>query len=508
MVIDSKNRSHRIYLILVVVGLIFIGLLAGSVITAKTNWLGINGKGGVPIYISANTDSQIAPLGSTVAPIAKRVTPAVVNIATESVIRREDSRRQFPFFDDPFFREFFGDRFQFGPPREQRLQSLGSGVIVSPDGYILTNNHVVENATTITVSMNDGREAKARVVGTDPRTDLAVIRIDLSNLPTLPFGNSDNLEVGDFVLAVGNPFGIGQTVTMGIVSALGRSRLGIIEGNQGYENFIQTDAAINRGNSGGALVNMRGELVGINTAILSSTGGFQGVGLAIPVNMARWAMDQIVRQGRVIRGWIGVSIQPVTQAIAQQFGLGEPRGAIVTDVSPGSPAAAAGLKTYDIIIEFNGRRIEDSTQLRNLVAATAPGTTATLKVWRDGKEQQVSVKLGELKDDQAAARGSGGDSREIPAGLEGIRVDNLTPDIARRLEISPATRGVVVTNVEQGSRAAESGLRPGDVIQEVNRQPVSNVDEFNRAVRGAGNRAILLLVNRRGQTFLVGIEAK
>jgi Do/DeqQ family serine protease len=350
--------------------------------------------------------------------------------------------------------------------------------------------------------LNDRRQFTAKVVGADAPSDVAVLKIDGSGFPTLTLGDSNKVEVGDVVLAVGNPLGVGQTVTMGIISAKGRSvrssnsNSGSANSGSGsYEDFLQTDAAINRGNSGGALVNLRGELIGIPSQILSQSGGNIGIGFAIPTAMARSVMDQLVRGGKVHRGKLGVTISPLTPDVAAQFGYKETRGALVQDIEPGQPAERAGVKPGDIITEFQGQRIDDDAQLRNLVAQTAPGTTVKFKVWRDGAEQELTATLAEMSQKTTASSGGGG-SGSTAGALAGMQVEDLTPDVTRQLNLPPSTRGVVVTNVSGDSGAADAGLRRGDVIEEVNRQPVANVNEFNAASQRAGKNSVLLRVRR------------
>ena len=446
-------------------------------------------------------DPSEGPSRNSFAPIVKKVLPEVVNISSSKVVKNPTGfSGQLPegMQMDPFFRQFFGDNsgHQFNAPREDRERSLGSGVIVSPEGYILTNNHVVADATDIKVTTSDKHEYKARVVGTDPRTDIAVLKINATNLPAITIGDSAKMQVGDTVLAIGDPFGVGETVTSGIVSALGRTNLGI----EDYEDFIQTDAPINPGNSGGALVNDRGELIGINTAILShGSGGSQGVGFAVPANLARNVMDEIVRNGKVTRAYLGVSIQEVSPQLAKAFGEAEPRGALVGDVSSGSPAEKSGLQKGDIIVELNGKPITDSNQLRMSISMMAPDTLANLKVLRNGTERDVAVKLGVLPTDKEQA------SAETPnpqGALEGVSVGNVTDEAVQQLGLPANTKGVVVTDINPASTAADSGLRQGDVIQEVNHQPVANVADFDRAVRKAGKDP-LLLVNRQGNTLFI-----
>ncbi len=403
---------------------------------------------------------------------------------------------------DPLFRQFFGnDFFQRSIPQERREKSLGSGVIVSPEGYVLTNNHVVDHATDVTVTLYDKREMKARVVGTDPRTDIAVLKIEGSNFPTLTLGDSSKVDVGDVVLAVGDPFGVGQTVTGGIVSATGRGGLGIEE----VEDFIQTDAPINPGNSGGALVDTQGHLIGINTAILSgNSGGNQGIGFAVPVNMARHDMDQIIEHGKVDRGYLGILPQDVTPSIAKAFNTNEVTGALVGDVTPGSPAARGGLEKGDIILSVDGKAVADANQLRLAIGQMSPNQTVNLKVLRNGRTEAVSVRLGEFPTHEA--RATTGEKDQQNSGLDGVTVENLTPDAAQQLKLSAQTKGVVVNEVNPGSRAAEAGLQSGDVIQEVNHQAVKSEGDFQKALGSADkSKPVLLLVNREGNTLYLAV---
>jgi serine protease Do len=434
--------------------------------------------------------------------VVKRVLPAVVNISTSKVVKTEVGMNG-PQGLDPFFRQFFGEDFgrHFQVPKERRERALGSGVIVSPEGYILTNNHVVDGATEVAVTLHDKREVKARVIGADPRTDIAVLKIDAANLPSVTLGDSSKVQVGDVVLAMGNPFGIGQTVTMGIVSAMGRGGLGIEE----VEDFIQTDAPINPGNSGGALIDDEGHLVGINTAILSgNSGGNQGIGFAIPINMARHDMDQIVEHGKVERAYLGILPQDVTPAIAKAFNVNGTQGALVGDITPDSPASRSNLQKGDIILSLNGDPIADANQLRLKIGMMAPDASVNLKVLRNGKTEQVVVKLGEFPSKQE--RASVNSKEHSDSALEGVTVENVTPEVASQLKLSPATKGVVVDEVSPSSRAADAGLQPGDVIQEANHHAVKSVSEFRSAV---GDRSkddpVLLLVNREGNTLFLTV---
>ncbi|OGI65954.1 MAG: hypothetical protein A2W18_00125 [Candidatus Muproteobacteria bacterium RBG_16_60_9] len=498
---NIDRRSFRVGLI---AGLfLFAGVIVGVVMTSRLSWM--------PDAGSADSTAR-APLAApgpinSFAPVVKVVTPAVVNISTTRVVKSRGGETS-PVPDDPFFRQFFGDEFfkRFQMPRERRENSLGSGVLVSSDGYIVTNNHVIAKADEIKVLLNDKREFIGKVVGTDPKTDLAVIKITAKDLPSVPWGDSDKLEVGEYVLAVGNPFALNSTVTMGIVSAVGRANVGIAD----YEDFIQTDAAINPGNSGGALVNTRGELVGINTAIFSRSGGYMGIGFAVPANMVHRVMDSLVKSGKVTRGWLGVSIQDVTKDLAKQFGLNESSGALVSEVLAGSPAAAAGVKSGDVIVSFDGKAVDGPTLLRNVIAQTPVGKTVKVEVLRDKKRQSVSVKIVEQPkeiaqagtDDELADTETGGET-----ALSGMEARNLTPEIARQLGLPGTIAGVVITGVSPDSAAAGAGVQPGDVIAEVNREAVRSVADLKRInAKLSKSESVLLLINRRGGKLFVAIK--
>jgi Do/DeqQ family serine protease len=515
--VGRQQRPSWTLLGLIGVGVLLLGAIFGSAATAG-GWFNNGNQTKVPIYVSADAkiNEQITFSGGFSA-IAKSVTPAVVTVNVKS-----RARQQTPFFLDPF-RDFFDrpdqpNQDDEGTPRRRstprtpqsqgplRPSGVGSGVIVSPEGYILTNNHVVEGAEKVEVELNDRRTFTAKVIGVDSPSDIAVIKIDASNLPTIPFGDSEKVEVGDLVLAVGNPLGIGQTVTMGIISAKGRQSPS--RDNSTYEDFLQTDAAINRGNSGGALVNLRGELIGIPSQILSQTGGNIGIGFAIPTKMARNVMDQLIRGGKVRRGLLGVNIEPIDPELAKQFGYQGVEGAFVQDVPKGKPADLAGVKPGDIITEYNGQRIKDRDQLRNLVSATAPGTTVKFKIWREGSERELSAKLAEV--DLAgtqSARPSEDNSNPGAGVLSGLRVDNITPEIAQRLNLDPSVRGVIITEVDPDSNAAEN-LRRGDIIESVNRQSITNVNEFNSAMQKADKKLVLLRVHRNGVSRFVMVKAQ
>ena len=433
--------------------------------------------------------------------IAQTVTPAIVNIRTTQVVKVQQS----PFFGDPFFRQFFGNMPGMGIPREQREHALGSGVIVSPEGYIVTNNHVIAHATDIEVMLTDKRTFKGKVVGADPMTDIAVVKIDASNLPVTAWGDSTDLHVGDTVMAFGNPFGLNFTVTRGVVSALGRSGLDI----EKIENFIQTDAAINPGNSGGALVNVRGQVIGINTAIVSGgagpgdEGGNIGIGFAIPSDTVKHVMGDLIKNGKVTRGYLGVEISNLNTAMAKQFNVPDTSGALVQNVSPDGPGAKAGLKNGDVIRKLNGRTVDGADALTSMVTDMNPGSTATLSIIRDGKPMDLKVTLGERPGNLGVRAGMG--QAQTEGTLAGITVENLTPAIKQRLGVPDDVTGVVISEVDPNSPAAQSQLQQGDVIESINRQPVRNVSDFNRLASGIKGQ-VLLRINRQGSGAYVVIS--
>ncbi len=418
----------------------------------------------------------------TLAPMLESATPAVVNIATEGRVKQQLN----PLFSDPRFRRYFNVPDQ---PAERKTSSLGSGVIVDAKrGLVLTNNHVIANAVQITVALRDGRQLEAEVVGTDPETDVAVIKMPAENLVDIKPANSDALRVGDFVVAIGNPFGLGQTVTSGIVSALGRSGLGI----EGYEDFIQTDASINPGNSGGALVNLRGELVGINTAIFSQSGGNIGIGFAIPINLAMQITEQLVDTGEVKRGFLGVSMQDISPALAEAFGLEQQSGAIINEVLENSPASKAGLKTGDIVVSIDGKNIVNANDVANRIGLLPVGETIKFKVLRDGKQSEFVVTIDVRT--QAST-----DPRSVNELLRGVSVGDIQQDSA----YFGKAEGVIVANVERGSIAWRSGLRVGDVITSVNKAPIKNLAQFLKAVDKKEDSLLFLILRGNAAAFIV-----
>ena len=434
-----------------------------------------------------------ARAGTSYAPVIKKVAPSVVNIY--STVNVPIS----PFINDPYFRRFFRNPPGYGNRQFTRPEtSLGSGVIVTPNGYILTANHVVDGAEKIKVAMgNDAnKQFTAKVVGTDPATDVAVLKIDTNGLPAVTLGDSDQVEVGDVVLAVGNPFGVGQSVTMGIVSALGRRS----PEAQGYviQNFIQTDAAINPGNSGGALVDAEGRLIGINTMIESSSEGNEGVGFAVPVNLARNVMERIISGGKVTRGYLGIKMQDLNTDLAQQFKLSTQSGVLVDDVLTNGPAGKAGIKSGDVILSFNGKKVEDGRGLQLAVSECAPGSEASVKLMRDGAEKAVTVKL-EALPDELAQTGNGQNPSAAPDtdALDGVKVVDLNQDLRQKNQIPADTKGAIVTNVQEDSNAADAGLQQNDVIVEVNHHAVASADDAVKLSKQARGRRILVKVWRR-----------
>jgi len=445
-------------------------------------------------------------LAMSFASVVRKVTPSVVQVTVSKQLQQAGWQRGGMPGPD-MFEWFFGQRPGARPGTPipapgpmPRQQGVGSGVIVSEDGYILTNNHVVDGADEVLVRLHDERELKAKVVGRDPQTDLAVIKVQATDLPALTMADSDQVEVGDIVLAVGNPFGIGQTVTMGIVSATGRGNLGL-----DYEDFIQTDAAINPGNSGGALVDSQGRLIGVNTAILSRTGANNGIGFAVPTSLAQYVMEDLVKDGQVRRGFLGVAIQDVTPALAKKLELNAQGGALVADVTAGTPAAKAGLKSGDVITELNGKAIRDSRQLRLQVARTEPGTSVTLKALRAGKEKSFNVTLKELTPRASLAKAGNRDSGGSEA-LEGVGVQDLDARTRRQMNVPENVTGALISEVAPGSAAERAGLRSGDVIVEINREPVSSAEDAVNLTTNPKDPITLLRVWRDGSTRYVVVD--
>jgi serine protease Do len=432
-------------------------------------------------------------MNQAVAGVVAAVKPSVVNVSSSRTVKGGG-------IAPPLLKRFFGDEFRsFDKPREYKKSGLGSGVIVNGDGYILTNNHVIKGADEIKVTLSDKREFKGRVIGTDQKTDLAVIKIDSDNLPAIKLGDSDQLKIGETVLAIGTPFGLKQTVTSGIVSATGRANVGIAD----YEDFIQTDAAINPGNSGGALVNIKGELVGINTAIFSTTGGYQGIGFAIPSNMAKAVMESLIEKGKVVRGWIGLSIQPLTPDLAAQFALKDEKGVLVGDVIEGGPAEKAGMQRGDVVVEFDGKEVNEVVNFRNMVAGTAPNKEVKVRLIRDGKAKTVDVIISEMPGEVVQASTKAFDNQ-----LKGVQVQNVTETLKGELGIPKRVAGVVVTDIEEDG-PAEGVLMRGDIIMEINRDRINNIKDYEAAVsKIKSDENVLLLIFRKDAALYITLQAK
>ena len=474
--------------------LLAVGFTAGITITSG------GGRGHAVVAGLETPASTAGPLAGqsqvhSYADVAEISMPSVVNISTDKVLKDDQQGFQHPFMDDPMFRRFFQMPQGQQPEQDRVERALGSGVIVSEDGYILTSNHVIDAASKIRILMKDKQEYEAKIIGQDPQTDVALIKIAASGLPAIKLGDSAALRIGDQVMAIGNPLGIGQTVTVGIVSALGRS-IGMMD----YEDFIQTDAAINRGNSGGALVDMDGALIGINTAIMSPTGGSIGIGFAIPTNLARRVMEGLKKDGKVARAWLGVQVQDVDQALAAAHDLNRARGVLVADVTEGTPGAKAGLREGDIILGVDGQDVNDRSQLRNRISLAGVGSRVRLAIWREGRETGLDVKLEAMPADGRVAQGDveegqGGDEETgKSAGIDGVTVRELSAMQRRQLGVPNSVEGLLVTDVDETSNAFQEGLRQGMVITDVFKKPVSSVPEFRKLVAGDKSRPVLLRV--------------
>lgn len=495
-----KSNISKLFRPLPVLGMCGALALAGSVLAFEGKPDNAQGTGkalNIPV-----DESQIKPgVGPSFAPIVKKVAPAVVKVVvTEKGTNLSD--QQSPGFDDPFWRHFFGPMMPPGGQlRTPPQHGLGSGVVVTKEGYILTNNHVVDGAQQVKVTLQDGREFNAKVIGRDPKSDLAVIKIDAGGLPVIPFADSQKVQVGDQVLAVGNPFGVGQTVTHGIVSATDRGGMGI----EDYEDFIQTDAPINPGNSGGALVDMEGRLIGINTAILSRSGGNQGIGFAIPSDLARSVMTSLVEFGHVTRGYLGVMIQNITPQLAPQFGIKSQTGALIGDVVPDGPAAKAGLKDGDVVLQFNGKQVQDSRQLQLAVAETKPGSKVPLEISRNGSTKTMEVTVGQLPGTEKLSQANSGNAQDTGT-LNGVGVSDLDSQTRQQFKIPDNVQGAVVTEVKPDSPAAEAGLKPGDVIESINRHHVKNAEQAVQLTENVKDKHTLLRIWSDGGSHYVVVD--
>jgi len=496
MVRSQRKLSYWI-LGIVVAALILGGLLRTGVV--RIPGYSVHAAPSIAIRVARDTSpASLADFQNGFASVIDPALPAVVNISSTRIVKQPPIPN---IFQDPFFRQFFGTQpgTQQQQPETESEHSLGSGVIVNPEGYILTNNHVISGASDIEVFTQARNKYRARVIGADPRTDVAVIKIDASGLPSLSFADSSKLKVGDVVFAIGDPFGIGETATMGIVSATKRALGGAIEH---YEDFIQTDAPINPGNSGGALIDLRGNLVGINTAIISGAGGNEGVGFAIPVNLALNVMNQLVQNGKVVRGYLGVTIQNLDPAMAKAFGLPHGGGALVGDVNPNSPGAKGGLQRGDVILQLNGTAVTGSNDLSLRISEMRPDSQAHLQVFRNGHNLNITVTLGRFPEQGQ----SGSPSPAAGTALQGLQVQNLTANLIQQLGLPAGQTGVVVTDVEPGSVAASAGIQPGDVIQEVDRKAVHSAAEYQQLLAATPGQPVLLLINRKGTTHYVVIQ--
>jgi serine protease Do len=499
-----KKISTQLSIGVVALALGGAALVTGSALAVNHSEPGQNKTAALNVPVDESPVQRAAGPYTSYAPIVKKVTPGVVKVVVTTKSRAMSVPQGFGF-NDPFWRRFFGDQFgrqmpngQLNTPREH---GLGSGVIVTKDGYILTNNHVVDNAEDVKVTLQDGREFTAKVVGRDPKSDIAVVKIDAKDLPTVPMADSDKVQVGDIVLAIGNPFGVGQTVTTGIVSATGRGNLGI----EDYEDFIQTDAAINPGNSGGALVDVEGRLIGINTAIFSRSGGNQGIGFAIPSDLARNVMDSLIEYGHVTRGYLGVMIQDVTPALAKEFKLKDNTGALIGDVVPKGPADKAGLKDGDVVLDYNGKKVTDSRHLKLTVGETKPGTTVPMRILRDGATRTIDVTVQPLPGSEQLAQNNNANGNDTGT-LNGVTVGDLDQQTRQELKVPENVKGVVITEVQPDSPAAEAGLKQGDVIEEINRHPVKTAEEAVRLTENAKDKVSLLRIWSNGGSHYVVVD--
>lgn len=481
-------------------------LIACGAIVAWSEETGkLSGHPNITVPLDENAiQRDTLPTGSF-APVVKKVAPAVVKIEVTTTVQ-PPAEQQFPGFNDPFWQQFFGRQFRM-PRQEGPLHEhgIGSGVIITKDGYILSNNHVVDGASEVKVTLTDGREFTAKVVGRDPKTDIAVVKINAKDLPTVPLADSDKVEVGDVVLAIGNPFGVGQTVTKGIVSATERGGMGI----EDYEDFIQTDAAINPGNSGGALVDIDGRLIGINTAILSRSGGSQGVGFAVPSDIARDVMQSLIAYGHVTRGYLGVDIQSVTPELAGEFDLKEAHGALVSDVMPDSPAAKAGIKDGDVVLDFNGKKVTDSRHLQLAVADTRPGTTVPVQILRNGTKETLNITVKQLPGTEQLAENDNASNSNDTGTLNGVGVADVDQDARSQYNIPKNVNGAVITEVDPSSASADAGLKPGDVIEEINHHSVKDAnDAVNLTENPTSKKTLLRIWADGGSHYVVVDESK
>lgn len=493
---DALKKSKN-YIIIISIGIV--GILIGFVIATNLNLIPFATSTTQSSGSSSNIDVA-AGLSKNFTKVAKSVTPSVVSIISTKIIKGSTQKKfNFPF-EDFFGNEDFFKHFQSpDTPEKYRSEGMGSGVIVKNDGTILTNNHVISEASEIKVSLYDKRTFSAKLIGTDSKTDVAVIKIDkkISDLKPAILGNSDKVEVGEWVLAIGNPFGLKSTVTAGIISFQGRGNVGVAD----FEDFIQTDAAINPGNSGGTLVNLSGQVIGINTAIASKTGGYMGIGFAIPINMAKKVMDALITKGKVVRGYLGVRIQDMTEDFAKNLKLKDTRvGIVVGDVIKDSPAEKSGIKPYDVIIKLNGEDVNDINHFRNNIAVTPPNTQVTLTIFRDGETIEIKPKLGELKGEETDT--VKGETEEEVTDL-GFKVKELTPDLAKDLNLDPSTSGCVVIDVDMGASAMKAGLQKGDLIKEINRQPVKSLNDFKNITKQFKKGDSVILQVQRGDTSIL-----